>query len=84
MNKFFILINIIIHFVVNPLFVSYSYSNNEIKYLKVKTFSSGKKPFDYNSLKKIIVPNRQSSSAQDHHTILCRQQMNELCDPNTN
>ena len=57
MNKFFILINIIIHFVVNPLFVSYSYSNNEIKYLKVKSFNSGKKPFDYNSLKKIIVPN---------------------------
>ena len=57
MNKFFILINIIIHLVINPIFVSYSYSNNEIKYLKVKSFNSGKKPFDYNSLKKIIVPN---------------------------
>ena len=57
MNKFFILINTIIHFVINPLFVSYSYSNNEVKYLKVKTFNSGKKPFDYKLLKKIIVPN---------------------------
>ena len=57
MNKFFILINIIIHLVINPIFVSYSYSNNEIKYLKVKTFNSSNKPFVYNSLKRIIVPN---------------------------
>jgi hypothetical protein len=57
MKNFFILINILIHLIINPLFVSYSYSNNEIKYLKVKSFNSGKKPFDYNSLKKIIVPN---------------------------
>ena len=57
MKKFFILINILIHLVINPVFVSYSYSNNEIKYLKVNTFNSSNNPFVYNSLKRIIVPN---------------------------
>ena len=57
MKKFFILINILIHLVINPVFISYSYSNNEIKYLKVNTFNSSNNPFVYNSLKRIIVPN---------------------------
>ena len=56
MNKYFTLINIVIHFVINPVFVNYSYSNNEIKYLKVKSFNLNNNPFDYNSLKKIVVP----------------------------
>ena len=56
MNKYFTLINIVIHFVINPVFVNYSYSNNEIKYLKVKSFNLNNNPFDYNSLKKIVFP----------------------------
>ena len=57
LKKIFILINILILLVINPVFISYSYSNNEIKYLKVNTFNSSNNPFVYNSLKRIIVPN---------------------------
>ncbi len=54
MNKFFILVNIIIHFFVNPLFISYSYSNGEIKPLKIIKFNTNKYKFE--NLKKIKIP----------------------------
>ena len=54
MNKFFILVNIIIHFFVNPLFISYSYSNGEIKPLKIIKFNTNKYKFE--NLEKIKIP----------------------------
>ena len=54
MNKFFILVNIIIHFFVNPLFISYSYSNSEIKPLKIIKFNTNKYKFE--NLEKIKIP----------------------------
>ena len=56
MNRYLIVINIVIYLIINPFFSSYSFSNTEnknVKYLKVKTFNLSKDKFDYKSLKKI-------------------------------
>ena len=54
MNKFFVLVNIIIHCFVNPWFISYSYSNDEIKPLKIIKFNTNKYKFE--NLEKIKIP----------------------------
>ncbi|MDC3072057.1 hypothetical protein OA087_00420 [bacterium] len=54
MNKFFIIVNIIIHFFFNPLFISYSYSNGEIKPLKIIKFNT--KKYKFENLEKIKIP----------------------------
>ena len=54
MNKFFIFINIVIHFFVNPLFISYAYSNGEIKPLKIIKFNT--KKYEFENLEKIKIP----------------------------
>ena len=54
MNKFFIFTNIVIHFFVNPLFISYAYSNGEIKPLKIIKFNT--KKYEFENLEKIKIP----------------------------